>query len=503
MLLQVAALTPINASQEVHETIDSIQDNPADLLRELSSLEVEIQQQARAVSLDEAVRQGIRANPQLKQAFAAIQQFEWQLIAVQRQWYPSLLLTNGIPFAGVQWETFSQNISNNSPTAPSSFSDSSRLGVFQPGVSINWNFLDPTRQPNINAATEALRQQKLLFDVTVRNLILDIQQNYYAVQSSRQLIDNFRRIFEIHQRQLSILEAQRSIGMATVLDVETTRSQMFDQLNQLVGYTRDYIQQTASLSESMALPQGVLAVPADMPSLDGAWKLSLEQTVQKARNQREEILASLAAAEAARWTGLAAIRSYLPMFGFVVNGNLVSNRGPWTSQSGGGTNNGKTTISNPTASIGLGFNWTLFDGGIQAANAKVANAQALQQNAEAANSDLQVMQQVRASYGQLLTARVSYTTAVSAYRSAELAQQASWARFAVGVGDITSVVQTIQQLAQAAEQISSATFSYNTALAQLYRYSATWPAQTEVEVQERLQKLRRIPVSGSKGIVAP
>lgn len=498
-LIQVAVLPPSRASdrasQPANEVPAPMQDDPALLVQELSNLEAQIQQRSLPMSLDQAVAQGIRANPQLQQAFALIQQYEWQLIAAQRQWYPTLQLTNGTPFAGVQWQTFSQDYSSTSQTAPPTYSNSSRLSVFQPGVSINWNVLDPARQPNINAAVESLRQQKLLFDVSARNLILDIQQSYYAVQSSRQLIDNFRRIFEINQQQLAMLEAQRSIGMTTVLDVESTRSQLFAQLNQLVGYTRDYIEQTASLAASLALPEGALAIPAEPASLGGGWELSLEQTIRQARRQREEILASLAAAEAARWTGVAAIRSYLPVFALVANGSVVTNQGPLSIKNGGVTSTVDNSVVSRTSSIGLGFSWTLFDGGIQAANAQAAKAQALQQDAQAASTELQVIKQVRASYGQFRTAQVAFSTAQQSYRSAELAQQASRARFAVGVGDITSVVQTIQQLSQAAEQLSSATLSYNTALAQLYRYSATWPAQAEPEVHQRLQQLRRSPAA--------
>jgi outer membrane protein TolC len=154
------------------------------------------------------------------------------------------------------------------------------------------------------------------------------------------------------------------------------------------------------------------------------------------------------------------------------------------------TADGAANVLNKTASIGLGFTWAFFDGGIQAANAQAANAQAQQQRAQAAMSELDAIQQVRSSYGQLVTAKLAYRTAQQACRSAELALQASRARFAVGVGDITSVVQTIQQLSLASEQMSQATLSYNRALAQLYRYSATWPSQTQPEVQKRLQTLR-------------
>ena len=469
--------------------------DPTLIIQELARLEAQIKAKARPVSLDQAVGEGIRFNPQLQQAFAAIQQYEWQLIAAQRQWYPTLQLNNGTPFVGVQWQTYSQNYSSSSPTAPPTYSNSSQQAIFQPGVSINWNVIDPTRQPNINAASASLRQQKLLFDVSARNLILNLQQSYYNVQSSRQLIESFRRIYEINQQRLAMLTAQRSIGMATVLDVESTRSQLFAQLNQLVDYTRVYIDQTANLAAAMALPDGTLAIPSDPAALRGSWQLSLEDTIRQARRQREEIYASLAAAEAARWSGVASLRSYLPVIALALNDSLVANQGPLSTQSGGQTVTVDNTLFNRTASIGLGFNWMLFDGGVQAANAEAAKAQALQQGAQAASTDLQVIQQVRSSYGQLSTARVAYRSAMEAYRSAELAQHASRARFAVGVGDITSVVQTIEQLSQAAQQLSTATLSYNTALAQLYRYSATWPPQAQQDVHQRTEQLRQAPAA--------
>ena len=189
------------------------------------------------------------------------------------------------------------------------------------------------------------------------------------------------------------------------------------------------------------------------------------------------------------------MRSYLPAFQLVGTGSLIANSG--TQSYSGTSGNTATTILNETAAIGLGFTWSIFDGGIQAANAQAASAQARLQAAQASSTQLQVMQEVRSSYGQLVTARVAYNSALQAYRSAELAQQASRARFDVGVGDITSVVQTIQQLSQASQQVSESILSYNTALAQLYRYSATWPTQTQSEVRQRLEGLRRIPAPSS------
>jgi len=469
---------------------------PALLVRELAQLEAQIGSQARPVSLQEAISTGIRANPQLLRAFSAIQQYEWQLIAAQRQWYPSLQLINGTPFAGAQWTSFAQAYAT-SPTAPPNYNSSTTQSVFQPGLSISWNAIDPTRQPNINAASQSLRQQKLLFHVGARNLILAIQQAYFGLQSSNELIKSFRKIYAINQRQLTMLESQRSIGMTTVLDVELTRSQLFVQLNQLVDCTRMYIEQAANLAAALALPQGSLAIPSEPAVLQGSWPLTLQQTINLALVQREEITASLAAAEAARWSGVASLRSYLPVFQLVGSGSVLANDGTQTYATGSLIGTSPTSTLNNTASIGLGFTWSIFDGGIQSANAQAAQAQSRQQSAQAASSELEATQQVRTSYGQLITARLAFNSAQQAYRSAELAQQAAGSRFAVGVGDITSVVQTIQQLSQAAEQMSQAVLSYNTALAQLYRYSATWPFQAQADVQQLLQSLRAGPASAS------
>lgn len=497
-LIGVGALRSVQAEPlaSSSQVAGSESTDPALIVQELSRLEAQIDAQARPVSLQEAISHGIRANPQLLEAFSTIQQYEWQLIAAQRQWYPTLQLTNGTPFAGIQWRSFSETYATASSVRTSS-SSTSRLTTLQPGVTISWNAIDPTRQPNINAASESLKQQKLLFDVSARNLVLAIEQAYYSTQSTRELIKNFRKIYAINEEQLAMLEGQRTIGMTTVLDVEATRAQLFDQLNQLVGYTRSYIDQTANLAAVLALPQGTLAIPSEPAALRGRWPLTLEQTISRALKQREEIKASLAAAEAARWTAVASLRSYLPVIQLVGSGSMMINDGTQAYSSGNVRANETISLLNNSSYIGLGFSWSFFDGGIQAANAQAARAQARQQSAQAASLELETIQQVRSSYGQLMTARLAYNSAQQSYRSADLAQRASRARFAVGVGDITSLVQTIQQLSQSAEQISEATLTYNTALAQLHRYSATWPSETEAAVQQRLQGLRTDSVPAS------
>ena len=466
------------------------------IVSELKKLQEQIKSKAHPISLAAAVAAGLQNNPELIRTYSTIQQFEWELIAVKRQWYPTLQLQNGNPFVGVSWNTYVNDKYGASSKQLQELEQSrkqaykSEKTVIQPGVIASWNFIDPTRQPNINAAESALAQQKYLFDVSARNLILDIEKFYFSLQSTQQLIDSFQQIYNINKDQLDILEAQKDIGMVTVLELEQTRSQLFLELNQLIFYIRNYINQAANLAQALALPRDQLAIPTDLAGLQGKWALSLDDTISVALKQREEILSSLAAAESAEWSAVAAIRSYLPVFSLIASGNLYGWNGYESVFVPEDPGRSYSRNRDWSAAVGIGFNWSIFDGGVQAANSKAARAQSRQQRAQAASTEFQVVKQVRSSYGQLQTALVAVTSAEQAYRSAQLAQEASRARFAVGIGDITSVVQAIEQLSQSSRQRSEALLGYNNAISELYRYSATWPAETQQKLQDRVQLMR-------------
>lgn len=448
------------------------------LVSDLNKLQSQISTQALQLSLQQAITLGIQNNPQLASTYRTIQQYEWQLIAARRQWYPNIVLNNGSPFAGRTLQNYSSDIfSSTTPNQIVSYSDSKISDFLSTGVSFNWNFFSPTRQPDINAAVQALRQQKFLFDVSAHTLILQIQESYFRVQAAQQLITNFQQIYAINKKQLEATVAQRKIGMSTVLDVELTRSQLFLQLSQLEQYTRRYIQDSAKLSYLIGLGNNRLAVPSEPATMTGTWTLGLEETINKAVTTREEIRASLAAAESARWTGLSAIRSYLPSFQLVgvVNAARYSN---------------KFFTDTTTSSTGLGFTWSIFDGGIQAANAQAAFAEQKQQEELAANTILQVTQQVRSDYGNYQTAQVAVASAKNALESAKKAHAASAIRFSIGIGDITSVVQTIQQLSQATELLSESVYGYNLSVAGLFRATSTWPLTTYDDVKALERRLR-------------
>ncbi|EHA62214.1 TolC family protein [Synechococcus sp. WH 8016] len=470
-----------NLVQKIPET-DSDQ-----LVSRLERLQDNTKNNSIAINIEEAIALGVKNNPDLEVAFRDIQALEWQLIAAKRRWFPKLSLNGGQPFTGYRWETFVENNYAEKRDLSTTQTTSETYST-QARATVSWDFLDLSRQADINAAEDKLRRQKLLFNVSARNLILRIQQDYYAIQSSAQLIESFKAIYAINRQQLNIQKARQAIGMSTILDVAQTESQLFSQLNQLVGYTQSYNIQAGRLAQSLALPPGKLAIPNKEAAPQGIWTQDLNQTIDEALKQREEVLASIAAAEAAEWEGIAALRKYLPVFSIQADGNLdLTNRFQTTLITEQPRTNRINDRERWSGAIGIGFRWNAFDGGISAANAQSQFAQSRKFLAEASLSKLEITQQVQSSYSQMETARIGIKSAEQAYRSAEIAQEAARARLDVGVGDIFSVVQAIGLLSSAAVQKSQSTLNYNNSIAELYRYSANWPLDSYKDVELRVK----------------
>ncbi|WP_186538065.1 TolC family protein [Synechococcus sp. BIOS-E4-1] len=472
------------------------------LLARLNAMRDKIDKSARKISLDEAIALGIRNNPELVSAFRSIQDYEWQLIAAQRQWYPTFAISNGSPTLGLDVGTYITKFYNDpfrtsvstTPgsaigTEPTSISQYTNTLNFQPNASISWNFIDPTRQPDINAASEALRQQKLLFEVSARDLILNIQTSYFALQSTRQLIEEFYNIYDINRQLLEVNRARYEIRLVSMLALAQTQTQLYNQLNQLLGYTKQFIEESATLAMRLGLPVDKLVLPDEKANLYRDWSKTLPQTIDRAVESREEILASLAAAEEARWDGISKINSYLPIVLLYGEGGLSMASGVINGSPGLDNARSEQLQTQWNAAVGLGFEWT-WDGGVDAAAARSDYAQEEMERSKAEMNRLQAVQQVRSSFGQYETSRVAVDSARLAYQSAQVAQEAARARYEIGLGDITSIVQTIEQLGTASISLSDSILNYNRSVAQLYRYSATWPGESDQLVRQQEKSLR-------------
>lgn len=454
---------------------------------QLDALREKLKRRARPITLKDAVEQSLLTNPGLAESYRQIQQQQWNLIAVRRQWYPQITGSSlGINLFGYR-STTSNTLNSNSPgfTPRTSFTN---LVETSPSLQLSWTFFKPSRGALINAASEELRAQQLLFDVSARDLVLETQLAYFALQEQKQLASDYEAILNSTSRQVERTEALFSAGAASVGDVEQIRTQQLQNLSKLIDTYRLLVDAAARLAAAMALPTGVLVMPQDRLSLLMPWTQSETETLHYAERMREEIQASLAKASSSGWNAMSYLYSYWPNFSTNASGSLLNTNSAFGNPGSEVTLNNQ--LSTWTGAVGLGFSWLIFDGGINAAQAEQRKAQAKMFNDQAAVIRLSVAREVERAYANYQASTLALESTKLQLESAETAARVVRERFNIGFADMTSVVQTYNQSIQAASSYAQSLREYNTSVASLYRYSASWPDGALSLLQSRVKQIK-------------
>jgi len=495
---QCAAAGPINAEKGGYRfrgvQAPQVKANPlvGDLEQQLKQLRDRWRERSVRVTLPAAIDQSLLHNPELAQAYAQIQQGQWNLIAVRRQWYPSVTALGSGPAGGILgYSATSTGTTRSSAAGSETGNNSTTAEGVVPVLRLDWTFFDPSRGPQINAASESVRSQELLFNVAARNLVLQTQLAYFNLQEQEQLIRSYEEILSATTTQVSQAESLFNAGNASLADVEQIRTQQYQTLSLLIATYLGLIEASSSLARAMALPTGQLVLPEDQLELYGQWELPLNATIQQAQTLREEIQSSLALSISASWRASALLNRYWPRFSLVANGSYAFNDTEILNHQSGVSRSESLRSSSWDGAVGFGFNWTLFDGGIAAAEAQANRYLERQYSDQAAVQRLQISQEVEQSYATYQTSRLAMLSSQAQAASARQAAIVVRERFNVGYADTTSVVQTLNQAITAANAYARSQREYNSSVASLYRASAQWPSEALSLRNQRVNRLRQ------------
>lgn len=441
-----------------------------------------------SITLEQAIQTGLSNNPILSKAYAGIQSAEWQTIAVRREWFPSFAFSNPTnPPWSLAVESSSGNQSN--LNQPVSFSRTERFYT-SPRLRMQWSFLDPTRTPRLKSTLALAKSQQLLFDVSARNLVLDIQEAYFNLQEASELREDYTRIYELTRYQLDRARQLRRSGLGTRGDIDQLRSQLLEQLTQLIQIYQQQLIAANQLAYVLSLPHGTLVLPSERLTPMAPWQLSLPATIQRANSLREEILSYLAQAESASWLSRSRLARYLPLAALFGQSQYNSNNLSTFTQPSS-TSLTTTVSSYVQNALGLNFSWLLFDGGISAADSSSLTAQSVASLASAQDEGFMVTLQVQNSYAVFDTSQIVISTAFEQLRAARATVDYTSASYNGSSIDATTFIQNIQNYLKAAKSYKAAVNRYNVSVASLYRYSALWPGLSYSGIERRIPRLKR------------
>ena len=433
------------------------------------------------LSLHDCINLAFKNNPSLQETIANLRSSRELLIAAQRSWNPTIS-ANSSSFPGLSYRNTTTGDNNRPPNSPGRVSIESNEQSADLSLTANWTFLSFTRQPNINSASSNYNSSKYLYYAFSRSLISEVETAYFQLLAADELIKSYSSVVDALILNADAIDAKFGAGRVSLLDVGQVYGLLFDSINSLIIYINDYRAASSRLSALVSLPQQSLISPSDSNQFYGEWSLSLADSIQSAIDNNELIKASLEQSTASRWSGIRLLNSALPQF-------YVQAAGLWSSQNQiqASTNyfpDFRTTSasapwsSRSDLSVFLGFNWSLYQGGVNTANASsnFSTAQSLIYKARGQQDNLTA--DIRSSYSSLAAYRLSNDASLAAIESSRVAYYAAMARLGAGLADITTVNQTVQLYQTAIRSRALSFRDYNTALSRLYKATAIWPPGT-------------------------
>lgn len=475
-----SAARPINDIYDINiSTIEQNVESAKNLIKD-----------ATEISLIDAANQALINNPLLKTYESLVMAKAWELEASKRRWFPSFsaLSSQGAPLLGELFNTTTAeypNSSGSSDFATSTYNSSYyQYSSYLDGnitADLKWEFYEPTRQPLIQSAKNKFEVSQLQTIIKARDILLAVQLAYNSAIETERLIGIYEELCKINKQEYVILRAQLRSGLIDVGSVSQQASMWLNQVSTLNNLYKANIDFASALASAIGLDPGSVILPQAKHTLNQqikveAWKQSLEESINLALTNREEIQAENKDAAAAEWEAIRLKNKYLPIVS--LGGTVTYSRlkGYYEAPVGTDASPYYSTQSSTNATIGLGLEWKLFDGGVNYAKAKAAKAVSQSHEEMALAYELSIGEEVRKSYSARQIAALTIPSNELALQKAKESLEVARQRFETGIGNITTIVQANALVGEAAHQLINNRLNYKNADAQLYRYTATWPS---------------------------
>jgi len=291
----------------------------------------------------------INNSEQLKKYKSQIEQSKLILKSKIAAWAPKATISSSsIP----SYETgYSENkISSDSET------NQLKFGL---DTKIEWDLIQPKRRLEIKIAKSKIENAKVQYNAIFKDLYLDSVKKYLAIQASIQEIKVAEKAIEISNTSLKDAENRLSKGVGNKLDVLESRTQLRrDQIN-LINKNNNLKFNKNQLSEILNINEEFNIENKKTNLIEFYWDLNFQESLYYFMENSESINISKRNIKINKDEASLILSSKKPIFTIYNKYSLTSIDG----ESGVPPLNLGNEINNYNNTVGLKFNWNIFDGG--------------------------------------------------------------------------------------------------------------------------------------------
>ena len=360
------------------------------------------------------------------------------------------------------------------------------------GLQLDYDIIDFARTPRVQAAQARLTQLENLYADQLRAIQLEVSEAYYTLQRAEQLV----RIRDaIVRTDLVVLEDTldlKQAGLVPRVDLLRRSSLLASDEESLIQAMADRAVARRELWTVLNLSSEIIPSARDPISLQPRWPLNLEKTVLAAYDDNPELTAILATQEALMRRQDAAAAQLLPRLSlFAAAGGLGSVERTFNiaiigDGCCGGTFFPLEQVSGYEWSVGLAFNWMIFDAGGTSNRVKALQLQEQATAEQYANTRNEIRLRLEraflnheASLAKLVSARRAVGASKEAFRDTQL-------RYQTGLSDEINLSITQEQLVNALVRRLFATVEVNVTYARMLRELLPMPKNPNNPVSTQL-----------------
>ena len=480
--------TAVKASMASQSIVSESEDPLAhftDTNEKINLIRKDYQGRSKEFTLEEATNYAIANNSTLKASYKSVQSKQWSAISDKRLWWPTvsgagpmgdITRVPTLPLVGQRYASKKGGTYSTSTVPSQPIRSYTVLDSLSPAIQARWTFFNMSRGEKINSSTEAAKAEELVFNMSARDIVLDVHRDYYKLYSILQYISDLEKDYTKNVEQLVESEDKYNSdpSLANLNAVQQNKSTLYNQLEDRIQQHVSLIEAATALSSKMGLPLGTLIRPSKDFKLRplGAWPMELMETIEHALNHREEIKIATVRAKSTSHLATSLRYSYIPtvsLYGYAgfSNDSGIDNKSGTQKEFG-------SYLYGPEANIGLKVNWQ-FDGTVAAAKAKSLDYQSKKFEAQAQSHRDNIEAQTATAYAKYTIAKMSLDTSASALENALEARKTNMELYKLNQISASSYSTTAAAVATASRRYNKALFNYNNSISNLYRYTSIWP----------------------------
>ncbi len=362
-------------------------------------------------------------------------------------WYPNLNISStGFPkySEGNTFNDLSTNTSNKQSKASLN-------------ATLKWDLINPSRVPQIELAKNQFEKARIAYSVKFRELLLDAYIQFFNLQKSIQDIRIAQDSIKFSETSLKEALVRKNSGLGSNFDVLEARTQLSKDkqlLAETVGYKKINERKFAQL---LNLRSNVSPTIQSIPKIIGLWETSLEQSIIKGYKSRQElndIMLGISInnnkANIANSSNKPKVSIYNSFDGYISRGEI-----------GVPSPRDENKINSTNTTIGIQFDWPIFDGGYSKAKYSASKEKVKAVQAQLALKKSQIRKEIEESFFKLDIAKESIKNSYDAIESAKESLRLSVLRLKAGITTQREVVNNQRDLTQAEVNHIQALTDYN------------------------------------------